>query len=86
MPNKANKLRKRRIRSVALVVKRTTWKKDAGKVLVRISNPNAPDQMTLMTVNPIQRRRNHKTNQHHPTHRPHLPMMSQKTSFATTPL
>ena len=86
MPNKANRLRKRRIRSVALVAKRTTRNKDVGKVLVRISNPNAPDQMTLMTVNPIQRRRNHKTNQHLPTHRPHLPMMSQKTNFATTPI
>ena len=68
------------------VVKRTNRKKDVGKVLVRISNPNAPDQMTLMTVNRIQRRRNHKKNQHLPTHRPHLPMMSQKTNFATTPI
>ena len=86
MPNKANRPRKRRTRSVALVVKRTTRKKDVGKVLVHISNPNAPDQMTPMTVNPTQRRRNHKTNQHLPTHRPHPPMMSQKTNFATTPI
>ena len=86
MPNKANRLRKRRNRSVAHVVKRTTRRKDVGKVLVRILNPNAPDQMTLMTVNPIQRRRNHKTCQHLPTHRPHLPMMSQKTNFATNPI
>ena len=86
MPNKANRLRKRRIRSVAPVVKRTTRKKDAGKALVRISNPNAPDQMMPMTVSPIQRRRNRKTSQHLQTHNPHLLMMSQKANFATTPI
>ena len=86
MPSKANKHRRKRIRSVALVEKRTTRKKDAGKALARISNPNAPDQMTPMTVSPPQRPRNRKIDQHLQTHNPHPLMMSQKTNFATTPI
>ena len=86
MPSKANKHRRKRIRSVALVVKRTTQKKDAGKALARTLNPNAPDQMTPMTVSPPQRPRNGKTDQHLQTHNPHPLMMSQKTNFATTPI
>ena len=77
---------KKTYRSVALVVKSTTRKKDAGKVLVRISNPNAPDQMTPMTVSLLQRPRNRKIGQHLQTHNPHPLMMSQKTNFATTPI
>ena len=84
MPSKANKHRRKHTRSVALAVKRTTRKKDAGKVLVRISNPNAPDQMTPMTVSLLQRPRNRKIGQHLQTHNPHPLMMSQKTNFATT--
>ena len=86
MPSKANKHRRKRIRSVALVVKRTTRKKDAGKLLVRISNPNAPDQMTPMTISPLQRPRNRNIDQHLQTHNPHPLMMNQKTNFATTPI
>ena len=64
----------------------TIRKKDVGKVLVHISNPNAPGLMTQMIASPIQRPRNRKTGQHHQTHNPHPLMMSQKTNFATTPI
>ena len=56
------------------------------QLLVRISNSNAPDQMTPMTVSLLQRPRNRKIGQHLQTHNPHPLMMSQKTNFATTPI
>ena len=86
MPNNANKLRKRHIRSVALVAKRTTRRKDVGKVLVRILSTNAPGLRTQTTTNPTLKPKNLRTNRHHQTHNPHLPTMSQKTNFATTPI
>ena len=57
-----------------------------AKVLVRTLNPNAPDQMTPMTVSPLQRPRNSKIDQHLQTHNPRPLMMSQNTNFATTPI
>ena len=86
MPNKASRRRRKHTRSVALVAKRTTRKNDVGKVLVHILNPNAPDQMTPLTVSPLQRPRNRKIDQHLQTHNPHPLMMSQNTNFATTPI
>ena len=86
MPNKANRLRRKHIRSVALVAKRTTRKKDVGKVQVRILNPNALGPRTQLTISPTQRLRNLRTSRHHQAPNPHLPMMSQKTNFATTPI
>ena len=86
MPNKANLLRRKHIRSVALVAKRTTRKKDVGKVPVRILNPNALGPRTQMTISPIQRHRNLRPKRHHQASNYHLPMMSQKTNFATTPI
>ena len=35
---------------------------------------------------PIQRLRNLRPNRHHRAPNPHIPMMSQKTNFATTPI
>ena len=86
MPNKANRLRRKHIRSVALVAKRTTRKKDVGKVQVRILNPNPLGPRTQLTISPTQRLRNLRTSRHHQAPNPHLPMMSQKTNFATTPI
>ena len=48
--------------------------------------PNAPNLKTQTTTNPTLKLKNLRTNQHHQTHNPHLPTMSQKTNFATTPI
>ena len=86
MPNKASRLRRKHIRSVALVAKKTTRRKDVGEVPVHILNPNAPGPKTQLTISPTQRLRNLRTSKHHQAPNPHLPMMSQKTNFATTPI
>ena len=86
MPNKANRLRRKHIRSVALVAKRTTRTKDVGKVQVRILNPNALGPRTQLTISPTQRLKNLRTSRHHQAPNPHLPTMIQKTNFATTPI
>ena len=86
MHNKANKRRRKHFRSVALVAKRTTRKRDVGKVPVDILNPNALGAKTQLTISPIQRLRNLRTSKHHQTLNPHLLTMSQKTNFATTPI
>ena len=86
MPNKANKRRRKHIRSVALVAKRTIRRKDVGKVPVHILNPNALGPRTQLTISPTQRLRNLRTSKHHQALNPHLLTMSQKTNFATTPI
>ena len=83
MPNKATRRRRKHIRSVALVGKRTTRRRDVGKVLVHILNPNALGLRTQLT---IQRLRNLRSNRNHRAPNPHILMMSQKTNFATTPI
>ena len=60
--------------------------KNVGKVPVRILNPNALGPRTQMTISPLQRLRNLRPKGHHQAPNPHLPMMSQKTNFATTPI
>ena len=85
MPNKASRRRRKHIRSVALVAKRITRRKDVGKVLVHILNPNALGPRTQLTISPIQRLRNLRPNRHHRAPNPHILMMSRKTNFATTP-
>ena len=85
-PNKASRLKRKHIRSVALVAKRTTRKKDVGKVQVRILSLNALGLRTQLTIRPTQRPRSLRTNKRHQTPNHHLPMMSQKTNFATTPI
>ena len=77
---------KKHIRSVALVAKRITRRKDVGKVLVHILNPNALGPRTQLTISPIQRLRILRPNRHHRAPNPHILMMSQKTNFATTPI
>ena len=77
---------RKHIRSVALVAKRTTRRKDVGKVPVHILNPNALGPKTQLTISPTQRLRNLRSSKHHQAPNPHLPMMSQKTNFATTPI
>ena len=84
MPNKANKRRKEHIRSVALVAKRTTRRKDVGKVPVHILSPNALGPRTQLTISPTQRLRNLRTSKYHQALNPHLLTISQKTIFATT--
>ena len=86
MPNKANRLSRKHIRGEALVAKRTSRKKDVGKVQVRILNPNALGLRTQLTISPTQRLRNLRTSRHHQAPNPHLPTMSQKTNFATNPI
>ena len=86
MPNKANRLKRKHIRSVAPVAKRITRRKDVGKVPVRTLNPSALDPRTQMITSLIQMPKNLRPNRHHQTLNPHLPMMSQKTNFATTPI
>ena len=86
MPNSANRLIKKHIRSVTLVAKRTTGKEDVGKVQVRILNTNALGPKTQLTISPTQRLRNLRPSRHHQAPNPQLPMMSQKTNFATTPI
>ena len=66
--------------------KRTTRRKDVGKVPVHILNPNALGPRTQLTISPIQRLRNLRPNRHHQAPNPHILMMSQKTDFATTPI
>ena len=61
-------------------------KKDVGKVLVRILNPHAPGLRTQTTTNRTLKHKNLRTNRHHQAPNPHLPMMSQNTNFATTPI
>ena len=72
--------------SVALVAKRTTRRKDVGKVLVHILTPNALGPRTQLTISPIQRLRNLRPDRHHQAPNPHILMMNQKTNFATTPI
>ena len=78
MPNKASRRRRKHIRSVALVGKRTTRRRDVGKVLVHILNPSALDLRTQLTISPIPRLRNLRPNRHHWAPNPHILMMSQK--------
>ena len=68
------------------VAKRTTRRKDVGKAPVHILNPNALCPRTQLTISPTQKLRNLRTSKHHQAPNPHLPMMSQKTNFATTPI
>ena len=48
--------------------------------------PNALGLRTQLTISPTQKLRNLRTSKHHQAPNPHLPMMSQKTNFATTPI
>ena len=83
MPNKANRLRRKLTLSVGLVARRTIRKNDVGKAQGHTLNPSAPDLRIQMITNRIPKLR---LSQHRPILNPHLPMMSQKTSFATTPM
>ena len=86
MPNKANQLRENINLSVELVARRTIRKNDVGKVQVHTLNPSAPDLRIQVIINQTPKHKNLSINQHRPTLNPHLRMMSQKTSFATTPI
>ena len=66
--------------------KKNHRKKDVGKAQARILSPSVPGLRTRMTINRIQKHKNLSTNQHRPILNPHLPMMSQKTNFVTTPI
>ena len=48
--------------------------------------PNATGLKTQMIISPTQRLINPKTSRHRQALSPHLPTMSQKTNFATTPI
>ena len=86
MPYTANRLRRKLILSVGLVAKKTIRKNDAGEAQVHTLNPSAPDLRIQMTTSRIPKLKNLRISQHRPILSPHLPMMSQKTSFATTPI
>ena len=84
--NKAIQLRKKLIQNVGLVARKTILRKCVCMVQVHTSNPNAPDQMTPVITNRTPKLQNLIPSQHHPIPNPHLKMMIQKTSFATTPI
>ena len=85
-PTRQTNAEKKHIRSVALVAKRTTRRKDVGKVPVHILNPNALGPKTQLRISPTQRLRNLRTSKHHQALNPHLLTISQKNNFATTPI
>ena len=84
-PNKANQPRKKLILKLGLVVTKAIPRKGVGKMQVHTSNPNAPGQKTLVITSPTPKLQNLIPSQDHPIPNPHLKMMIQKTSFATTP-
>ena len=85
MPNKANRLRRKRLTpNAALVARPTTPKRDVGKGQAPTLSPSAPDLRNHPTMILIPRPPGPTSRQHHPALNPHPVKMTQKTSFATT--
>ena len=80
------RLRRNSFLKVELVARRTIRKNDVGKAQVHTLNPSAPHPSIQTITNQIPKLKDLRESQHRPIVNPHLPTMSQKTSFATIPI